>query len=140
MSHTCEYEPCTFVYADGRRCRSPKMPTREVCIGHWKHDGQFYEDPAAVAMLADPNNPLDTPAHVGAALAVLFKLTAQGKIPIRKATALAYIAQLLLTSMPQSRAQQISMPEALAVMGYDAQLTKQGFSAKTDPNCPNGKH
>lgn len=52
MSQYASSEYCTFLYADGRRCRSLKMPTRNVCLYHWRHDGQFEEDDAAVAELA----------------------------------------------------------------------------------------
>jgi hypothetical protein len=86
------------------------MPTRNVCLAHWEHDGQFVEDHAALETLADPRNALDSPAGVNKALACLFRLTAQGKIPVRKAATLAYIGQLLISSLPQSRADQPALP------------------------------
>lgn len=93
---------CTFMYADGRRCRAFKMPTRHVCIQHWKHDGQFDEDEAASNELALRCNSLDSLRGINKALGTLFRLTTLGKVPPRKAALLAYIGSLLLCTIPKS--------------------------------------
>ena len=100
-----ETEYCTFLYPDGRRCRTLKMPTREVCIGHWRKDGDFTEDEAAVAELAVRCQSLRTPAQVNRALACLIRLTVLGKIPHRKATLASYQFQLMLYAFSQGRGQ-----------------------------------
>lgn len=91
-----ESEYCTFLFADGRRCRTLKMPTRQVCLEHFKHDGQFNEDEVAIAELLHRSHHLDTPRGVTRALGSLFRLTAQGKLPPRRSAQLAYIGHLML--------------------------------------------
>ncbi len=102
-SHDLDTERCSFQYDDGRRCRAGRIPTRTVCILHWQHDGQFEEDAAAIAELTDPANSLHTREGVNRALAVLFRLTAENKLPIRRANALANIGQLILLSLRPDR-------------------------------------
>lgn len=91
-----ESEYCTFLFADGRRCRTLKMPTRQVCIEHFKYDGQFNEDEVAIAELLHRSHALDSPRGVARALASLFRLTAQGKLPPRRSAQLAYIGHLII--------------------------------------------
>lgn len=91
-----ESEYCTFQFADGRRCRTLKMPTRQVCLEHFKHDGQFNEDEVAIAELLHRSHHLDSPRGVARALASLFRLTAQGKLPPRRSAQLAYIGHLII--------------------------------------------
>lgn len=94
-----ESEYCTFLFPDGRRCRTLKMPTRHVCLEHYKHDGQFNEDEAAIAELTQCSESLDNPRAVIRALGSLFRLTAQGKIPPRRASQLAYQGHLILCAL-----------------------------------------
>ena len=138
MSRFPESEYCTFLYADGRRCRALTMPNRNVCIAHWHHDGQFVEDSAALETLADPRNAMDTPAGVNKALACLFRLTAQGKIPIRKAATLAYIGQLLISSLPQSRADQPMLPTESRPEKSEDQPILEIASVEAGSNGSNG--
>jgi hypothetical protein len=98
-----ESEYCTFLSADGRRCRTLKMPTRDVCLEHFKHDGQFNEDEAAIAELLHRSHHLDTPRGVSRALGSLFRLTAQGKLPPRRSAQLAYIGHLMLYGLSCDR-------------------------------------
>lgn len=98
-----ESEYCTFLYADGRRCRTLKMPTRDVCLSHYRHDGQFNEDEVAVAELLTRSRSLDTPRNVSRALACLFRLTVQGKLPPRRTSQLAYIGHLILYGLSNDR-------------------------------------
>ncbi|MGH9860538.1 MAG: hypothetical protein ACRD5F_10995 [Candidatus Acidiferrales bacterium] len=102
MAMMNDLDLCTFTYADGRRCRAFKMPTRHVCLQHWKHDGQFNEDEAALNELAWSCNALDTPRGINKALRTLFRLYALGKVPPRKAALLAYMGSLLLCSVPKA--------------------------------------
>lgn len=138
MTQYPESEYCTFLFADGRGCRALKMPTRNVCIEHWRQDGQFDEDETAVAELAVVGGTLSTPAKVNRALASLWRLTAQNKIPHRKAALLAYIGNSLLCSLPRPRSKELPLP-ALPEPVQDALESATQFAAiKTGPNGPNG--
>ena len=108
-----ESEYCTFLFDDGRRCRGLKMPTRHVCILHWKQDGQFNEDELAMVELARRSRSLDTPLKVNRALGTLFRLIVEGKVPPRKGSQLAYVGHLLLCSMPKPK----RMPVAASSVG-----------------------
>lgn len=96
MAQFPESEYCTFMDADGRKCRSLKMPTRQVCIGHYRYDGQFEQDDAARIELAAVSRTLDSRRGVRKALAAVFRLVATDRIPPRKASLLLYGGQLLL--------------------------------------------
>jgi hypothetical protein len=100
MAQFPESEYCTFMYPDGRKCRSLKMPTRQVCIGHYRYDGQFEQDDAARIELAAVSRTLDSRRGVRKALAAVFRLIATDRIPPRKASLLLYNGQLILMSFP----------------------------------------
>ena len=131
MASYPESEYCTFLSADGRRCRTLKMPTRDVCLAHFRYDGQFNEDEVAIAELMHRSRSLDTPRGVARALASLFRLTAQGKIPQRRSAQLAYMGHLILCGLSsdsklqqQARAaQRIAAAPALAAAADPAPAT-----------------
>ena len=103
MAQFPESEYCTFIHPDGRKCRALKMPTRNVCIGHWRSDGQFEQDEAALIELAAVSRNLDSRRGVRKALVSLFRLIATDRIPPRKAALLLYNGQLLLMSFAPAR-------------------------------------
>jgi hypothetical protein len=105
-----ESEYCTFLDEMGRRCRALKMPTREVCIAHWRRDGEFSEDEAAVAEVLAQSGALLTPEGIHRAIAALFRAVLQGKIPPRKASQLSYMAHLMLCSLPRARRNRVEAP------------------------------
>jgi hypothetical protein len=111
LKHYPESEYCTFLYADGRRCRMHKMPTREVCLHHWRQDGHFTEDEVAVVQFVRQTRTLHTPAGLNRALAALFRLTALGKIPHRKAALLSYQIHLLMCTMPRAGKNVAALPD-----------------------------
>ncbi len=121
MRHFTDSDYCTFVEPNGRRCRAGKVPTREVCIAHWKHDGEFFEDPAASAELASLATSLKTSRGINRFLSALVRLTSEDRVPHRKATLLTYQAQLALYALgrpPQQR---------------DAQRTQKAFDSAEPP-------
>ena len=98
-----ESEYCTHISDSGRRCRALKMMTREVCLGHWKKDGDFVDDEEALAQLAHRWSAMTTTRGINRALAYLFHLTALGKISYRRAALLTYQAQNMLQSLRRGR-------------------------------------
>lgn len=101
-------EYCTHISESGRRCSALKMLTREVCIGHWKQDGEFVDDDEALAQLASRWSGMSTSRGVNRALALLFNLTASGKISHRRASLLTYQAQMMLYGFSLSRGESTS--------------------------------
>lgn len=109
-----ESEYCTFLSEDGRRCRALKMPTRSVCIAHWKQDGQFEEDDATLAELANCSLSMDTTRGINRALRRLWRSYALGKVPHRKAALMAWMGQIMLCTMPR-RGKEKDEPAPLGV-------------------------
>ena len=93
---------CLHTNADGRRCRMPARPGHDsLCLPHWQRRNR---DAKAVSVeLLGPFAELTTATAVNHALAKLFSLVAQGRIPSRDAAVLAYIGQLLLNSLSAVR-------------------------------------
>ena len=107
---------CRYVSADGRRCstlRSKGHPS--LCPQHRRQQLAAQADPAAVAaeLLGAIEN-FQTAAAVNHALGRLLVLVAGNRIPSRRAATLAYICQLLLTSLPALE------DEIGRTKGYDA--------------------
>ncbi len=93
---------CRYLSADGRRCgllRSKGHPS--LCPQHRRQQLAAQSDAAAVAaeLLGAIEN-FQTAAAVNHALGRLLVLVAGNRIPSRRAATLAYICQLLLTSLP----------------------------------------
>ncbi len=94
-----ESEYCTHISTEGRRCRALKLMTRDVCLYHWRKDGEFVDDEEALAQLANRWSGMTTTRGINRALAHLFQVTAQGKISHRRAALLTCQAQLMLHSL-----------------------------------------
>ncbi len=134
-----ESEYCTHMSTDGRRCRALKMMTREVCIGHWKRDGDFVDDEEALAQLASRWSAMTTTRGINRALAFLFQLTALGKVSHRRAALLTYQAQLMLQSLRRGRFDS----DAVAAESFDAAhfdaaetVSQDAAASVTAPEAP----
>jgi hypothetical protein len=98
---------CKYVAASGRRCRanvardtSRASGYSAFCLPHSQMEQQFLDTKSVAEDLIGPINDFRTNLCVNEVLGNLLKLVAQNRIPIRHATTLAYICQLLLTSNP----------------------------------------
>ncbi len=93
---------CTHKTAHGRRCTMPTVaPDVALCLPHWQRQNG---DPQTVsAELLGPFAELTTATAVNHALAKLFSLVAEGRVPSRDGAVLAYIGQLLLNSLAAVR-------------------------------------
>ncbi len=91
------------------------MPARpghdSLCLPHWQRQNR--DAKAVSAELLGPFAELTTATAVNHALAKLFSLVAQGRIPSRDGAVLAYIGQLLLNSLGAVR------HEAQLARGHD---------------------
>ena len=93
---------CRYISADGRRCvMLPLKGHPSLCPQHRRQQLRALDDPQAVAaeLLGSIEN-FQTAAAVNHALGRVFALVAGNRIPTRRAAILAYICQLLLSSLP----------------------------------------
>ena len=113
---------CTFLCADGRRCRMlQSRADSTLCPHHAKQDAQRREAEKLTAELAAGN--LNTVTEINAVIGRVFQALAQGRITARTANTLGYLGQLLLQSMPAVRREvndAVGHPRA-----YDALLRHQ---------------
>lgn len=100
---------CQHTTADGRRCRALRMnQDSTLCLQHWQGQQQLLcaesLDANALAIeLLGPFQDFKTATAINHAMARLFALAAQDRIPTRKAAVLGYIGQLLLNSLAVMR-------------------------------------
>jgi hypothetical protein len=96
---------CQFLSSIGRQCRMPRSAHhRTLCVNHAKKEedrrSETQPDKRVARELASLSGEFKTAIDVNHVLGKLFALVAQRRIPRRDAVALAYIAQLLLQSLP----------------------------------------
>ncbi len=106
---------CQHKTAAGRRCRMPRMQAdASLC---YKHRWQLQPAPRPETVAAELLGPIEdfkTATAVNQALGRLFALVAAHRIAPRHAAVLAYIAQLLFTTLPYVK------EETTRTEGYDA--------------------
>jgi hypothetical protein len=106
---------CQFPFADGRCCRLPRARDhKSLCIFHARAERELLSSAEAARCLASFSGEFKTTSEINRVLGQLFSLLAQKRIPRRDADSLAYIAQLLLQTLPQVR------EEIRRTLGIDA--------------------
>jgi hypothetical protein len=93
---------CQFPFADGRKCRMLRHHDHpSLCIFHARTELQLKEcDRLGAELAASLTGDFMTATDVNFVLGKLFTALAQNRIPPRNAHTLAYIAQLMLHSLP----------------------------------------
>jgi hypothetical protein len=96
---------CTFTFADGRRCRSPRSGTKyDLCFFHLVKLRQRRAAEQAGEDVAAPfDTDFSTACDLNAALTRLFSAVAQGLIKPKVASTLANIGQLLIRNQPLAK-------------------------------------
>jgi len=95
---------CTFLFADGRRCRMLQTRTDStLCPHHAKEELQRREAEKLKAELASLSGAVSSATHVCEVLGKVFNALAEGRITARTANTLGYLGQLMLQSMPAVR-------------------------------------
>ena len=101
---------CLYVSATGRRCRN--LAARDTsrpsglsafCIPHSQLEQQYVNIKSVSEELLGDTDNFQTAVSVNQVLGRLFVLQAQNRIPIRNAMALAYTAQVILSSLEPVR-------------------------------------
>lgn len=115
---------CTFLFADGRRCRMLQtLPDSTLCPHHAKEELQRREAEKLKAELAGLSGSVNSATQICEVLGKVFNALAEDRISTRTANALGYLAQLMLQSSPAVRR------EINDVVGhprvYDALLRQQ---------------
>lgn len=99
---------CSFSFADGRRCRSPRLPRPSTGCPDHPHLCSFHARKEAQALAAqqagrDISSYLSSSylsaCDLSAALGQLFSAVAEGQIKPKTATALTYLSQTLLQTI-----------------------------------------
>jgi hypothetical protein len=94
---------CSFSFADGRQCRTPRSPAHpHFCVQHARKEAQAV---AAIKAGNDISSYLNNNNYLSAcdlslALGQLFSCVAQGLIKPKTGATLAYLGQTLLQSIP----------------------------------------
>lgn len=95
---------CDYVWADGRRCRAFCPPgDATLCQMHRRLQQELCESEALAAELLGAFQEFKTGTALNHALTKLFVLLVRNRIPVRNAAVLAYIAQLILNTLPTVR-------------------------------------
>lgn len=98
------FEPnrCAFETSDGRRCRLPRSSGHPaLCVFHSRDEQQLLESQRLGAEISSPiSGDFLTATDINFVLGKLFTAVAQDRIPARTGHTLAYIAQLMLFSLP----------------------------------------
>src|SRR5215468_4563165 len=93
---------CCFSYSDGRRCRMLRHPDHPgLCPFHSREERQALEsERIGTELAASLTGHFLTASDINHVLGKVFTALAQDRISIKKAKALAYLAQLMLHSIP----------------------------------------
>ncbi len=92
---------CLRTFSDGRGCRMLRKPGHPaLCVFHAREEEQLLETEKLAAELASLSGNLNTGLDINHVLGKVFQALAQRRISAREATTFAYIAQLMLQSMP----------------------------------------
>jgi hypothetical protein len=95
---------CGFTTRDGKRCRSHRMEgDHRLCFFHYSQAMEKTLEPFPGPVEPEillPQEALDTPEALNAALTRVFRLVAAGRLSTKQAAALGYLAQTILATLP----------------------------------------
>jgi len=101
---------CKYVASSGRRCRAQAARDTSrasgfsaFCLPHAQMEQQYLDSKSVAEELIGDLDDFRTSHAINEVLGKLFILVAQNRIPLRNASALSYICQLLLSSTPGVR-------------------------------------
>src|ERR1700676_4388257 len=93
---------CQFQFSDGRCCRMLRSPVHSsFCAFHARQELQLLESQRlGDEISASLNGDFLTATDINHVLGKLFIAVAQNRVPLRKAVALTYMGQVMLSSLP----------------------------------------
>ncbi len=91
---------CSFTFADGRQCRTPRAAHPYLCAFHARKDAQALAGEAAGEEIAyHLSGSYVSACDLNSALGRLFSAVAQGHVKPKTATTLAYLGQTLVQNL-----------------------------------------
>jgi hypothetical protein len=92
---------CSFTFADGRQCRTPRAAHPYLCAFHAHKDAQALAGEAAGKDIAyHLSGSYVSACDLSSALGRLFSAVAQGQVKPKTASTLAYLGQTLVQALP----------------------------------------
>ena len=95
---------CSFTFADGRHCRTPRADHPYLCAFHARKDAQALAGEEAGKDIAyHLSGAFISACDLSTALGRLFSAVAQGQMKPKTASTLAYLAQTLVQALPHAK-------------------------------------
>jgi hypothetical protein len=92
---------CRHIFDSGRRCRFPVLPNANFCIRHVQSQLKANFDADLTRHFGPQPLNFKSACEVNDFLCNLAKLLVEDRIPVRRASVLAYIASLELRTLPE---------------------------------------
>ena len=100
---------CSFTFADGRQCRTPRAAHPYLCAFHARKDAQALAGEAAGKEIAyHLSGSYVSACDLSSALGRLFSAVAQGHVKPKTASTLAYLGQTLVQILPLAQDEYIN--------------------------------
>ena len=100
---------CSFTFADGRQCRTPRADHPYLCAFHARKDAQALAGEEAGKDIAyHLSGSFVSACDLSSALGRLFSAVAQGQVKPKTASTLAYLAQTLVQTLPLAQHEYIN--------------------------------
>lgn len=132
---------CTYTNAAGNRCRMFRMNDKtSLCQLHFDQQRRIEEDDIAAGQILSHIEDLKTPEQINDALRGIFQLLARRRIPPRNAAILAYICQLLLSSVSAMERQNLRAETAPEVKRILARILENSvLDAAPESSTPSSE-
>ena len=99
---------CSFTFADGRHCRTPRAAHPYLCAFHARKDAQALAGEKAGKDIAyHLSGAFVSACDLSSALGRLFSAVAPGQVKPKPASTLAYLAQSLVQTLPLAQEEYI---------------------------------
>src|SRR6266851_3020697 len=100
---------CSFTFADGRQCRTPRAAHPYLCAFHARKEAQALAGEAAGKDIAyHLSGSYVSACDLSSALGRLFSAVAQGQVKPKTASTLAYLGQTLVQILPLAQDEYIN--------------------------------
>jgi hypothetical protein len=101
---------CTHCTANGRRCQMPFAPNHTaLCAQHALQELQLHDSKIVTEEIVGPLCDFRSAFAINRALGKLFTITAENRIPVRSALAMAYIGQLMIQTLHPLKEESMEM-------------------------------
>jgi hypothetical protein len=124
---------CSFTFADGRQCRTPRAAHPYLCVFHARKDAQALAGEAAGEEIAyHLSGSYVSACDLNSALGRLFSAVAQGHVKPKTASTLAYLGQTLVQNL------HLAQDEYINAFGtnYWRETVRRNFDLSADPPSP----